>query len=80
MNMGEHTVSCLCTVPLESQMARTSRTPNKRELEARGRDGGRTGKLLKGAGSPVLRTAASSAWPVEIGNESVRPVEVGGPS
>lgn len=25
MNMGEHTVSWLCTVPLESQMARTSR-------------------------------------------------------
>lgn len=51
--------------------------PNKRELEAGGRDGGRTGKLLKGAGSPVLRTAASSAWPVEIGNESIRPAEVG---
>lgn len=39
MNMGEHTVHWLCTVPLESQMARTSRTRGSLKLVA-GMEGG----------------------------------------
>lgn len=71
MCKGEHRVSPLGTVPLESQLVQMSRTdPARGRLISSGACvvvGWGTGKLLKGTGSPVLpqAPAASLAWPLK---------------